>query len=93
LTTETDTVIVGTSERRLREPQRKVLEVHEIEAVNTQVGLHAEEKVILEAKKLGLKGQKIGASRKICLDCQDLIENEGIKPETEFSNKKSKNRK
>lgn len=77
----------------MREQQRKALEANEIEANNTKLGDYAEEKAIAEAKKLGLKGKKIGASRKICLDCQELIEDEEITAKTEFSHKKSKNRK
>lgn len=93
LTTETKTVIVGTNEKRLREIQRKSLEENEIEANHTKLGDHAEEKVIAETKKLGLKPDKIGVSRKICIDCQELIEKENISTSTKFSNKKSKNRK
>ncbi|TAE04132.1 MAG: hypothetical protein EAZ97_00490 [Bacteroidetes bacterium] len=91
LQTQTEMVIVGTSERELRALQRKALLENEIEAESTDKN-HAEENVIAKAKELGLKGLEIGASRPICLDCEDLIKQEGIIPQTELKGKKSKNR-
>lgn len=91
LTTETETVIVGTNERKLREEQKDALFSEEIEA-ETHMGKHAEENVIAFAKKIGLEGKEIGVSRPICLDCENLIKEEGILAKTIFKGKKSKNR-
>ncbi len=91
LTTDTPSVIVGTSEKELREAQRKVLQEHEVEA-KSEKNKHAEENVINQAKAMGLQGKKIGVSRPICLDCEELIKEENIETNTPFKGKKSKNR-
>ncbi len=91
MNTEENSVIVGTSEKRLRAEQREVLTENEIEAKSIS-GDHAEQNVINEAKERNLKGTEIGVSRPICLECEELIKQEGIETKTEFSGKKSKNR-
>jgi len=91
LVTDSPTVIIGTSERELRDIQRESLLVNEVEAPSEK-GKHAEENAVAKAKNLGLKGIEIGTSRPICLDCEELIKQEGIIPKTELKGKKSKNR-
>lgn len=91
LTTENETVIIGTNERKLRKKQAEALLENEIEA-QIKEDKHAEEKVIQKATELGLKGKEIGTSRPICLDCENLIKQEGIVPKTELKGKKSKKR-
>ncbi|TAD97758.1 MAG: hypothetical protein EAZ97_11960 [Bacteroidetes bacterium] len=91
LTTENETVIIGTNERKLRKKQVEALLENEIEA-QIKEDKHAEEKVIQKALEMGLKGKEIGASRPICLDCEDLIKEESILPKTELKGKKSKKR-
>lgn len=87
LNTETDIVIVGSNEIRLRKEQREAFNEKEVEA--TGIG-HAEETVILKADELNIQGIEIGASRPICEDCQELIQEKNIKAKTELSGKKSK---
>jgi len=91
LTTETEAVIVGTNETKLRKEQKKALLENEIEA-ESESSKHAEENAINKAKKLGLKGKEIGASRPICSDCEKTIQEENIIPVTELKGKKSKKR-
>ncbi len=92
LTTNSEVVIVGTSESKLRNEQRKILKENELEAESI-TGNHAEENAIAEAKKQHLTGIEIGVSREICIDCQELIEKEEIISHTAFSGKKSTKRK
>lgn len=91
LNTEDEIVLVGTNERKLRKEQVEALKEHEKEAQSKEEK-HAEEKVIHKAQEMGLKGTEIGASRPICLDCEELIETHDIKAKTEFKGKKSKKR-
>jgi hypothetical protein len=91
LTTDSPTVIVGTSERELRDDQREALLENEVEA-ESEKGKHTEENAISKLRELNLKGVEIGASRPICSDCEELIKKEGIEPKTELKGKKSKNR-
>jgi hypothetical protein len=51
---------------------RKALEDHEIIA-KSYLGNHAEENIIAEAEIRNLTLFEMGASRPICLDCEDLL--------------------
>ncbi len=84
--------IVGSSEGRLRKTVKKELYNFEIEAKGKS-GKHAEEYVIEKAENENLIITEIAASRPICIDCQEIIENKEIKTQTLFSGKKSKKRK
>ena len=90
--TEEEIGIIGSSEGRLRKTVKKELYNFEIEAKGKS-GKHAEEYVIEKAKSQNLKLTEIAASRPICLDCQEIIEENEIKTQTPFSGKKSKKRK
>lgn len=46
-----------------------------------------------EATERSLTLLEIGASRPICLDCEEMIKAKGIETLTEFSGKVSKNRR
>lgn len=89
--TETEVSIIGTNELYLRSEIRKGLLGHEIIA-KSKPGNHAEENILDTAAEKNLKIVAIGASRPICLDCEEKISALGIKTNTEFSGKKSKNR-
>ncbi len=91
LNTESEMVLVGTNERKLRKEQVEALKEHEKEAQSKEEK-HAEEKVIQKAQEMGLKGTEIGTSRPICLDCEDLIKAHDITSKTAFKGKKSKKR-
>lgn len=84
--------IVGTNEEYMRIEIRKSLFEHEIVA-KSRTGNHAEENVMDEAAERNLTLLEIGASRPICLDCEDKIKAFGIETQTEFSGKVSKNRR
>lgn len=86
LNTEEGKVLVGSSEKTLRKEVKEALEDHEIEAIGDG---HAEETVIQNALTLGLQGTEIGASRPICLDCEQIIKENNIVAKTEFSGKTS----
>lgn len=90
--TESDTVIVGTSEDYMRQEIKEALNDNEITA-KSRKGNHAEENVMDEADELDLTITEIGASRPICLDCENKIKEKGIDAKTEFSGKKSRKRK
>ncbi len=90
-TTE-DISIVGTNEEYLRMEIRRALESHEIIA-KSHPGNHAEENVIREAEARELTLFELGASRPICLDCENLLTNKNIEAKTDFSGKPSKNRR
>jgi hypothetical protein len=90
--TEENIGIVGSSEGRLRKIIRKLLFPFEVEAEG-EAGSHAEQNVINEAKKREMKLTNMGASRDICIECQEMIENANIEASTTFSGKKSKERK
>ncbi len=83
--------IVGSSEGKLRKSIRKELYDFEIEAKG-EPGQHAEEYVIEEAESQNLHLNQIAASRDICIECQELIDENGIEAKTPFSGKKSKKR-
>lgn len=89
--TDTEVSIVGTSELYLRTEIKKGLLPHEIVA-KSQVGNHAEENILHTAAEKNLKILSIGASRPICLDCEEQIKALNIETSTPFSGKKSKNR-
>ncbi len=84
--------IVGTNEEYMRMEIRRALLSHEIIA-KSQPGNHAEENVILEAEARDLNLIEIGASRPICLDCENLLLEKNIEAFTDFSGKPSKNRR
>ena len=89
--TDTDISIVGTNEIYLRTEIKRGLLPHEIVA-KSKPGNHAEENILDAAAEKNLKIVNIGASRPICLDCEEKISSLGIETETAFSGKKSKNR-
>ncbi len=72
---------LGTSDRCLRKEIRDELDKH------------AEQNIFAEAKKFNLTITEIGASRPICIDCEEEIKEKGIFSWSSFSKKKSKNRK
>lgn len=84
--------IVGTNEEYMRIEIRKALLDYEIIA-RSRDGNHAEENVMDEADERSLILIEIGASPAIFLDCEIKIKVSGIKTQTEFSGKVSKNRK
>lgn len=84
--------IVGTNDVRLNKNVKAELNVNEIIAKSYKNN-HAEENVILEADSRNLTINEIGASRNICIDCQELITKRNILTDTPFSGKKSKKRK
>jgi len=90
--TTTEAVIVGMNDKYIRKIIREALEDYEIPA-DGESGKHAEENVIAMAEKLNLTLTEIGASRPICLDCEELLKLNDITAKTEFSGKKSKKRK
>lgn len=89
--TKEEISIVGTNEEYLRPEIRRSLLPHEIIA-KSKPGNHAEENVIEEAADRNLSIVEIGASRPICLDCEEMLKELGIHTQTGFSGKKSKNR-
>jgi hypothetical protein len=89
--TDTDISIVGTNEIYLRTEIKRGLLPHEIVA-KSKPGNHAEENILDTAAEKNLKIVNIGASRAICLDCEEKIKALEIETNTEFSGKKSKNR-
>jgi len=89
--TSTDISIIGTNEIYLRSEIRRGLLPHEIIA-KSKPGNHAEENILETAAERNLKIVTIGASRPICLDCEEKIKDLGIETKTKFSGKKSKNR-
>lgn len=89
--TDTDISIVGTNEACLRTEIKRGLLPHEIIA-KSKPGNHAEENILDTAAEKNLKITNIGASRPICLDCEEKIKDLGITTKTEFSGKKSKKR-
>lgn len=84
--------LVGTSERYMQSDILKALEEHEIVAT-PQVGKHAEEDILDEAQRRELTIETMGASRPICLDCEQLLVDKQIESKTPFSGKKSRNRR
>jgi len=90
LNTEEEITLVGSSEDALRKEVRESLEENEQEVKDKG---HAEEKVIKSAKNQNLTPTEIGASRPICLDCEELIKENDIPTETPFSGKRSKKRR
>ena len=90
--TNSTLTIIGTNDEYMRLEIKKALLDHEIVAKSTP-GKHAEENIIAEATSKDLKILEIGASRPICLDCEELINELGLETTTGFSGKKSKNRR
>jgi hypothetical protein len=90
--TENGIGIIGTSDRRFQKEIENNITENEILA-ESHLGNHAEENVINEADKRNFTIKEIGASRDICLDCEEIIKNKGILSLTPFSGKKSRNRK
>jgi hypothetical protein len=84
--------IVGTNEAYMRLEIREALFEHEVIA-RSKIGNHAEENVMDEAAERNLILIEIGASRPICLDCEEKIKTKGIKTRTEYSGKVSQNRR
>lgn len=85
LNTDTDAIIVGSNEVRLRKEQREALYDNEIEATGQG---HAEVTVINKAEELELNGTEIGVSRPICENCEKLIKENGIDNKTKFKSQK-----
>lgn len=90
--TDSNFAIVGTSEKSMQNDVLDSLNENEIVATPRK-GKHAEEDIISEADERDVTVTEIGASRPICLDCEGLIKERNISPKTEFSGKKSKNRR
>ncbi len=90
--TDSELSLVGTSEKFMQHEVLDSMKVNEIVAT-PNFGTHAEEDIIEEATKLNLTVTEIGASRPICLDCQELLESKNIKSKTEFSGKQSTKRR
>lgn len=90
--TDDECGIVGSSEGKLRKSIKKWLFDFEVEAKG-KPHRHAEENVMDEAGKREKKLTEIGASRPICKDCQEQIEEQNIQSGSPFSGKKSKKRK
>jgi hypothetical protein len=89
--TDSEITIIGTNEEYLRLEIKRALLKHEIVA-KSKLGNHAEENIIDEAASKMLTITEIGASRPVCLDCEEKMKELNIKTQTEFSGKKSKNR-
>ena len=83
--------LVGTSENQMRKVIKENLLDHEMVA-KPDVDTHAEEDIITSAERLALNLTEIGASRAVCLDCEELLKEKGIDIKTELSGKKSKKR-
>lgn len=81
----TTSLLVGSSEVRLRPAQRNVLTTEEIAVKG--VG-HAEQTVINHANANGQKVNAVGASRPICSNCENAINNAGAKPVGKLKGKK-----
>lgn len=90
--TDNDFSLVGTSEKYMQNDVLKAMNDDEVIAT-PNYDKHAEEDIIYEAEKRDVKVTDIGASRPICLDCEDIIKENNITPHTEFSGKKSKKRR
>ena len=85
LNTDTNAVIVGSNEVRLRKEQREAMYNNEIEATGQG---HAEVTVINKAEELELTGTEIGVSRPICKNCEELIKEKGVDNKTKFKSQK-----
>ena len=90
--TDSDFSIVGTSEKYMQEDILNAMNENEIVAT-PNYDKHAEEDIIAEAEKREVNVTDIGASRPICIDCEEIIKNKNITSHTEFSGKKSKKRR
>ena len=90
--TDSDFSLVGTSEKYMQNDVLNSIEKNEIVATPNQ-NKHAEEDIIDEAEKREVKITDIGASRPICIDCEEIIKENNITSHTEFSGKKSKKRR
>lgn len=90
LNTEEGWALVGSSTEILQKEVRDKLDTEYELPVKGQG--HAEEKVIRKAKEEGFTPTEIGASRPICLDCENLINENNIEIKTTLKGKKSKNR-
>lgn len=83
-------ILVGSSEKKLRKPQREALMENEIEVVGEG---HAEETILNHAKEHGMKVEEIGASRPICQDCDDMLKDAGTTSTSPRSGKPSTKRR
>ena len=90
--TESDFSLVGTSEKYMQDDVLNAMNDNEIVAT-PNFDKHAEEDIIEEAQKREVKITEIGACRPICLDCEELLNENNIISRTEFSGKKSKKRR
>ena len=70
------------------EVQRTWAESKDITVINMKAA-HAEESLIKSGKGI----TEIEASRPVCLDCEDLINEKGVKSKTPRSGKKSRKRR
>jgi RHS repeat-associated protein len=73
----TTSVLVSSSEVRLRPAQRSVLKTEEVAVKGAG---HAEQTIINHANANGQKVKAVGASRPICSNCENAINNAGAKP-------------
>lgn len=84
--------LIGTSEKYLHKDVLNAMSNMEVLA-NPNYDKHAEEDIIIDADDKDIVIKDIGASRSICLDCENLIKTHNITSHTAFSGKKSKNRR
>ena len=83
---------VGTSDKRFPKEIIKALSDDE-EMAEPHPENHSEEDIIKKKKNRELDLTDIGASRKVCKDCEDKIKEKGIVSWTAFSGRKSRKRK
>lgn len=84
--------IVGTNDKSHRKEVKEQLNENEILA-KSKSGNHAEENVVAEAEERNLNLTEVGASRPICLDCEELLKSQEITLKTKTSGKKSRKRR
>jgi RHS repeat-associated protein len=79
-------MFIASSEKKVPKIQREWAEAKGISVVNGQG--HAEETII----KAGKGATSIDASRGVCLDCEQLMKEHGVKTDTHTTGKKSRKR-
>lgn len=77
------TFVVGSNEKRLRPAQRAVLNPNETAAVGQG---HAEVTAINATQNSGQKVLRVSASRPICSNCAQSIQNAGAQPASVLKN-------
>ena len=90
--TDSDVSLVGTSDKYMQKDVLAAMTENEIVAKPNE-GKHAEEDIVTEAEKRELRVTEVGASRPICLDCEELLKTQNIEARTEFNGKKSRKRR